>query len=88
MRFGLSLLVALAMFAVPVSAHAQNVVQGEDKTVFKKKTVIDFSDVTLEGELSKPEGSYGLSRSRTKFDSLIKLRTSFAPELQKSTEQL
>ncbi len=67
---------------------ADKVVQEGDKTVYKKKTVIDFSDVTLEGELTKPEGSYMLNRGKTKFNSLIKLRSDFNPELQRSTDQL
>ena len=78
--------VVFALSATP--ALAQNVVQGEDTTVFKKKTMIDFSDVTLEGELTKPEGQYGLSRGKTKFNSLIKLRRHFQGEMQKSVEQL
>lgn len=78
---------ALVLSAAPALAQSK-VVQGQDSTVFKKKTVIDFSDVTLEGELTKPEGAYGLSRGKTKFNSLIKLRTHFTPEMNKSTDQL
>jgi hypothetical protein len=70
------------------AADAPTIVRGEDTTVFKKKTTIDFSDVTLEGELTKPEGQYGLARGKTKFNSLIKLRANFTPELQKSVDQL
>lgn len=85
----IKLALATLVFALAATpALAQNVVQGEDTTVFKKKTMIDFSDVTLEGELTKPEGQYGLSRGKTKFNSLIKLRRHFQGELQKSVEQL
>lgn len=59
-----------------------------EKVEYKKKTVIDFNDVTLEGELTKPEGSYLLNRKKTKFSSLIKLRDNFLPELQKSVDNL
>ena len=78
----------VAFSLVAGRAEAQNVVRGEDQTVFKKKTTIDFSDVTLDGEMTKPEGQYGLARSKTKFKSLIQLRTNFTPELQKSVDQL
>jgi hypothetical protein len=64
------------------------VVQEEDKTVFKKKTVIDFTDVAVEGELTKPEGSYVLNRKKTNFKSLIRVRDNFNPELQKSVDNL
>lgn len=87
MRIGLILGVVAVLFA-SVRAEAQTVVHGQDTTVFKKKTTIDFSDVTLEGDLTKPEGQYGLARGKTKFNSLIKLRTNFTPELKKSVDQL
>jgi hypothetical protein len=71
------------------SALAQSkVVQEPDRTVYRKKTVIDFSDVAVEGELAKPEGSYVLDRRRTSFRSLVKVRDNFVPELQKSVDQL
>lgn len=65
-----------------------DVVQEGDRTVFKKKTVIDFSDVTIQGELTKPEGSYLLNRKQTKFKSLLTLRMDFLPELFFSTDNL
>jgi len=64
------------------------IVQEPDKVIVRKKTVIDFNDVTVEGELTKPEGSYLQSRSRTRFRSLIRLRDNFNPELQKSADNL
>lgn len=64
------------------------VIQEEDRTVYKKKTLIDFTDVAVEGELTKPEGSYVLNRKKTDFQSLIKVRDNFAPELQKSVDNL
>ena len=64
------------------------VVREPDKVVVRKRTVIDFNDVTVEGELTKPEGSYVLDRSRTHFNSLIRLRDDFNPELQKSADNL
>lgn len=81
-------LAAMVGSATTALAAESKVIQEEDKTVFKKKTVIDFNDVTLEGELTKPEGSYLLNRKRTKFGNLIKLRNDFLPELQKSTDNL
>jgi hypothetical protein len=64
------------------------VVQEADKVVVRKRTVIDFNDVTVEGELTKPEGSYLLNRNKTRFKSLIRLRDNFNPELQKSADNL
>ncbi len=83
------LLGSVAAVSVPALAQDDDkVVHEADKTVYKKKTVIDFNDVTLEGDLTKPEGSYILNRRATKFGSLIKLRDNFNPELQKSVDNL
>jgi hypothetical protein len=76
-------------WAAGTSALAEEkVVQEPDRTVIKKRTVIDFSEVAVEGELSRPEGSYSVSRRKTTFKTLVKVRESLAPELQKSAESL
>jgi hypothetical protein len=85
----LAALVLQGTLGLASPAMAQDkVVHEDDKVVFKKKTVIDFNDVTLEGDLTKPEGSYILNRRKAKFGSLIKLRENFEPELQKSVDNL
>ena len=95
-------LVAIALLALVANdARAQDegsakegkekgvkIIQEADRVVVRKRTVIDFSDVTVEGELTKPEGSYLLNRNKTRFQSLIKLRKDFNPELQKSADNL
>jgi hypothetical protein len=88
-------LIALAL-AVPArgddkpaeTPKGPRVIHEPDKVVVRKKTVIDFNDVTVEGELTKPEGSYLLNRTKTRFESLIRLRDNFNPELQKSADNL
>lgn len=88
-RYVAALLIAGAIVGTSgVAAAADKVIQEEDRVVYKKKTVVDFGDVTLEGELTKPEGSYLLNRKRTKFSSLIRMRDNFLPELQKSVDNL
>jgi hypothetical protein len=80
----------VAALSVPAWAQGNNtkVIQESDKTIYRKKTVVDFTDVSVEGELTKPEGSYVLNRQRTGFPSRIKLRANFQPELQKSVDNL
>ncbi|AKQ66662.1 hypothetical protein A176_003574 [Myxococcus hansupus] len=84
----LGLVMAPAVAMAQESKDTVNVIQEEDRTVFRKKTVIDFTDVAVEGELTKPEGSYVLHRKKTDFQSLIKVRDNFDPELQKSVDNL
>ena len=88
MKRALVAMAAVLTLSSATASVAQKVVQEADKTVYKKKTVIDFNDVTLEGELTKPEGTYALSKKQTKFKSLIKVRDNFVPELQKSVDNL
>jgi hypothetical protein len=83
----LLLLTAIVAFAVPAAAEDTYVQEG-DKTVYNKKTVIDFSDVNIEGELTKPEGSYVKNRKKTRFRNLIELRGNFRPELSRSVSKL
>lgn len=82
-------LAAVALSLVALAAGAEErVVQEADRTVVRKKTVIDFSDVAVEGDLIKPEGSYSVSRRKTTFKTLIRLRDNFQPELRKSVDEL
>ena len=87
-----ALIVLSLLAAAPAGAadapKGVKVVQEPDKIVVRKKTVVDFNDVTVEGELTKPEGSYLLNRNKTRFQSLIRLRDNFNPELQKSADNL
>jgi hypothetical protein len=77
-----------SLFFGGVALAEDKVIHEEDKTIFKKKTVVDFNDVTLEGDLTKPEGSYLVDKKKARFSSLIKLRADFMPELQKSVDNL
>jgi hypothetical protein len=81
-------IVAVAVLVALPALAEDKVIQEADKTVFRKKTVIDFTDVSVEGELTKPEGSYSVSKKKTRFDSLIKVRTDFNPELRESVNNL
>lgn len=91
------LLVAFAFAAVSfvgfdaLAQKADNnvtVIRGKDRVIFKKKTVIDFEDSTVEGDLVKPEGSAYTVRGRAKFNSLIQYRENFVKEMWKSARNL
>ena len=87
-----ALIVLFLLAAVPAGAADApknvKVVQEPDKIVVRKRSVVDFNDVTVEGELVKPEGSYLLHRNKTRFDPLIHLRDDFNAELQQSADNL
>ena len=77
----------LLAVALPALAE-EKIIYEQDKTIVRKKTAVDFTDVAVEGELTKPEGSYVLDRNKTRFQSLVKIRDNFVPELQKSVDKL
>ena len=83
----LCLLAAIAATAAEAPKGVK-VVQEPDKVIVRKRTVVDFADVTVEGELVKPEGSYLLHRNKTRFEPLIQLRDDFDRELRQSADNL
>lgn len=87
MKAFLAGVVSLSLMST-VAVAEDKVIREADKTVFRKKTTIDFTDVAIDGELTKPEGSYSVSKKKTTFKTLIKVRDNFNPELQKSVENL
>jgi hypothetical protein len=60
----------------------------EEQVMYKKTTIIDFSDVTITGELTKPEGSYLMNKKKANFDLLIRVRDNFLPEMIKTVDNL
>ena len=88
MRTTLSLFVALILSAfVAAPALAQD---GEDtaNVRYKKKTEIDFEDVSVDGELKKPHGAYLLDKRQSSFNPLIRLKENFNEEMVNSVNQV
>jgi len=81
--------IGAAIFLLTAAGSTAVAQDDEDVTViYKKKTIIDFEDVLLQGELRKPQGAFLQDRRRTKFDSLITLRESFEREMFRSLDEL
>jgi len=55
---------------------------------YKKKTVYDFDDDLVEGELMRPDGEFIDTRKKAKHSTLIKIRENFIPEMLKSAEDI
>tara|TARA_B100001248_G_scaffold261550_1_gene253099 strand:- start:1189 stop:1440 length:252 start_codon:yes stop_codon:yes gene_type:complete len=75
--FTLLFIPSLLIQALPL--HAQ------DRT---KRTVIDFEDELIEGDINKPELSYLLQKKQFNFGKLIKLRENFLPEMRSTIEKV
>ena len=84
--------ILLALFLALVfatTAYGQDAVQQEeDKITYKKKTTIDFSDKTIEGELVKPEGAFVGVRKDINFKNFIKVRANFRDKLAESSDNI
>jgi hypothetical protein len=60
----------------------------EDNVQYKAKTVYDFEDDTVEGDLQRPDGELVDSMRKVKHSSLIEIRKDFIPEMLKSLEDI
>ena len=74
------LYIILSFFVFATSSYAQ-----QKKS---KKTVINFDDELVEGDVSKPELSYLLQKKQFNFGKLIKLRENFLPEMRRTAEDV
>jgi len=85
----LSLFAGLALLAVGGVAVAQKAPPPAGADVsYKSKTVYDFDDDVVEGDLVRPDGEFVDSRKAAKHSSLIKIRENFIPEMLKSAEDI
>ena len=87
-QFFYFVLISFMFISFKAALAEKEVTKEETQVVYEKKTVIDFSDVLISGELMKPDGIYVKKRKKTKFNPLIELRANFRPELIKSVSDL
>jgi hypothetical protein len=74
--------------AQPKPAAKAQPAAGEENTTYKAKTVYDFEDDTVEGDLQRPDGELVDSMRKVKHSSLIEIRKDFIPEMLKSLEDI
>ncbi len=60
----------------------------EPKVEYQKKTVINFEDDTIEGDLKRPDGEYVEARKRVDHSNLIKLRENWHEKVLQSSGDL
>jgi hypothetical protein len=64
------------------------VAQEDDGVSYKRKTVINFEDDTIEGDLKTPDGQYLETRKNMRHRSLIRIRRDFRREVLGSIADL
>jgi hypothetical protein len=80
-----SLATASILVMVTSPALAQD---GEREVTYKDRTVIDFEEVDVNGELVKPSGMLLLDRKKADFNPLIRLREHFNEEMKQSVDEV
>jgi uncharacterized protein YdeI (BOF family) len=74
--------------AKPAAKPAPAAGGDDNNTAYKAKTVYDFEDDTVEGDLQRPDGELVDSMRKVKHSSLIEIRKDFIPEMLKSLEDI
>ena len=94
---GFALLGGMALAAAPSTVFAQAKAaapaprrrrRATRTSQYKAKTVYDFEDDTVEGDLQRPDGELVSSQKKAEHSSLIEIRKDFIPEMLKSLEDV
>jgi hypothetical protein len=81
----------LALAALPAAVPAQEKARGsgtEPQIQYEKKTVINFEDDTIEGDLKRPDGEYVEARRRVNHSNLIKIREDWRDKVMQASGDL
>ena len=78
-------LACVGVLALPASAQ-DTVTEGG--VAYNRKTVINFEDDTIEGDLKTPDAVYLEARKKMRHRSLIRIRTDFRREVLGSVADL
>jgi hypothetical protein len=74
--------------AVPLLAAAQQKSDAQPKVEYEKKTVINFEDDTIEGDLKRPDGEYVEARQKVDHSNLIRIREDWKDKVMQSSGDL
>jgi len=84
MRNGLLVLALL----LPLSAAAQEQKKSEVRVEYEKKTVINFDDDTIQGDLTRPDGEYVEARKRVNHSNLIRIREDWREKVKQAAADM
>ncbi len=74
--------------ALPLLASAQDKAENQPKVEYEKKTVINFEDDTIEGDLKRPDGEYVEARQKVEHSNLIRIREDWREKVMQSSGDL
>ncbi len=84
----LKVLMALAVL-LPFAASAQQAKgEAQPRVEYEKKTVINFEDDTIEGDLKRPDGEYVEARQKVDHSNLIRIREDWREKVMQASGDL
>ena len=84
----LALVVACSLLLGSPAVRAQQSGEGEDGVIYQKKTVYNFEDDTITGDLTRPDEEFLTSRKLAHHKSLIRVRENFREKVLQSVKDL
>jgi hypothetical protein len=84
----LGVLLLLAGLLLASGAWAQEEGGGDDSVIYKKKTVYNFEDDTITGDLTRPDQEFLTGRKLAHHKSLIRIREDFKDKVLQSAKDL
>ena len=79
----------LAALVLPLAGSAQEAKKSpEPRVEYEKKTVINFDDDTIQGDLTRPDGEYVEARKRVNHSNLIKIREDWREKVKQAAADL
>jgi hypothetical protein len=76
------------LLSLPLAAAAQAAGQPAPRVEYEKKTVIDFEDDTIQGDLTRPDGEYVEARKRVSHSNLIQIREDWKEKVLQAPDDL
>jgi len=77
----------LAAILGPLAASGQEK-KPEPRIEYEKKTVINFDDDTIQGDLTRPDGEYVEARKRVTHSNLIKIREDWRDKVKQAAGEM
>lgn len=83
-------LLATIAAILPLLAYAEDGKEGDAqaKVSYEKKTVINFDDDTIQGDLTRPDGEYVEARKRVNHSNLIKIREEWRDKVKQAAADM
>jgi hypothetical protein len=79
----------LAALLVPLAAGAQEKkAEPRERIEYEKKTVINFDEDTIQGDLTRPDGEYVEARKRVNHSNLIQIREEWRDKVKQAAAEM